>query len=132
MLAAQGFLNFQVDKAMIPKPPKKSKADFDSVEESKEVNASKPEPMEVDEEEAEEQMREANDWRNYVIEFTEYQVPRLKSPPKHRYTIHLHRAVYTEELFEVYKRYELAVHGKERNPSNLVGHLCNSPVYDPA
>ena len=40
----------------------------------------------------------------------------LNHPEKIKYTIHIHRAMFTEELFEVYKRYELAVHKKERDP----------------
>lgn len=35
--------------------------------------------------------------------------------PKHHYTIELHRAVFTEELFEVYQKYEKAVHKKDRD-----------------
>ena len=52
--------------------------------------------------------------------------------PKHKYTIHLHRAVFTEELYALYKRYELHVHKKERPPSQLQRFLCNSPLFDPA
>ena len=39
--------------------------------------------------------------------------------------------MYTDELFEVYLRYELAVHKKERVKANLTRFLCNSPLYDP-
>jgi arginyl-tRNA--protein-N-Asp/Glu arginylyltransferase len=35
--------------------------------------------------------------------------------PKHHYEIEFHRALFTEELFEVYTRYEMAVHKKERD-----------------
>ena len=38
--------------------------------------------------------------------------------------------MYTDELFEVYKRYEKAVHKKDRVKSNLTRFLCNSPLYD--
>lgn len=38
--------------------------------------------------------------------------------------------MFTEELFDVYKRYELAVHNKERTKANLTRFLCNSPLYD--
>ena len=51
--------------------------------------------------------------------------------PKHKYTIHLHRAVFTEELYALYKRYESHVHKKEKTPSQLNRFLCNSPLYDP-
>jgi len=37
------------------------------------------------------------------------------SEPKHEYTIELHKALYTEELFGVYERYEKAVHKKDRD-----------------
>lgn len=39
--------------------------------------------------------------------------------------------MYTDELFEVYKRYEKAVHNRDVEPSNLKSHICNSPVYHP-
>jgi len=39
--------------------------------------------------------------------------------------------MYTEEFFEVYRAYEMAVHKKERTPSTVKTFLCNSPVYDP-
>ena len=39
--------------------------------------------------------------------------------------------MFTEEFFEVYKRYEMAVHKKERTPAQVKRFLCNSPVYDP-
>lgn len=38
--------------------------------------------------------------------------------------------MFNEELFEVYKRYEMAVHKKERQKANLTRFLCNSPLYD--
>jgi arginyl-tRNA--protein-N-Asp/Glu arginylyltransferase len=50
--------------------------------------------------------------------------------PKHVYTIELHRAMFTEELYELYIRYEKAVHKKDRERDNLKRFLCNSPVYD--
>ncbi len=39
--------------------------------------------------------------------------------------------MFTEELYEVYHRYEKAVHGKDRERENLQRFLCNSPVYVP-
>jgi hypothetical protein len=53
-----------------------------------------------------------------------------KTPNKVKYTLHFTKTVYTEELCELYKRYELAVHKKEKEASNLKRHLCNSPIYD--
>ncbi len=38
--------------------------------------------------------------------------------------------MFTEELYELYKRYELHVHKKERLRANLKRFLCNSPLYD--
>lgn len=38
--------------------------------------------------------------------------------------------MYTQELCELYGRYEKAVHNKERGEDNLKTFLCNSPVYD--
>ena len=76
-----------------------------------------------------------NYYKNYIEPFPDYQDSNLASqlasePPKHKYTIHLHRAVFTDEVFELYKRYELAVHKKEREKPQLVRFLCNSPLYD--
>lgn len=39
--------------------------------------------------------------------------------------------MFTEELFEVYLKYEKAVHGKDREKPNLERFLCNSPLFDP-
>lgn len=39
--------------------------------------------------------------------------------------------MFTEELFELYKRYELAVHKKERTKSEFKRYFCGSPVFDP-
>jgi len=38
--------------------------------------------------------------------------------------------MFTEELYDLYKRYEIAVHKKDRERENLKRFLCNSPVYD--
>jgi hypothetical protein len=38
--------------------------------------------------------------------------------------------MFTQEFFEVYKKYELSVHNKEREPEQVKRFLCNSPVYD--
>jgi arginyl-tRNA--protein-N-Asp/Glu arginylyltransferase len=39
----------------------------------------------------------------------------LKEKPKHIYTIEFHRAIINDEMFEVYRKYEKAVHGKDRD-----------------
>jgi arginyl-tRNA---protein transferase len=38
--------------------------------------------------------------------------------------------MYTQEFFDLFKKYELAVHKKEREPKNVNTFLCNSPVFD--
>ena len=69
----------------------------------------------AEENKEDESQREPNDWRNYGVQFPDYQdVLKSSEPPRHKYTIHLHRAMYTDELFELYQRYEMHVHKKER------------------
>jgi hypothetical protein len=34
-------------------------------------------------------------------------------------------------MFELYQKYEKAVHERDVTPESLKSHLCNSPVYDP-
>jgi len=50
--------------------------------------------------------------------------------PKHVYTIEFRRALFSEELFELYERYEKAVHKKDRDRRQLRQFVCSSPVYD--
>ena len=68
------------------------------------------------------------DWKDYLEAHIEY---KPVSNPKHCYEIELHRALYTDELYDVYKRYEMAVHKKERDKDQLKRFVCSSPVYDP-
>lgn len=51
--------------------------------------------------------------------------------PKHIYTIEFGRPLFTEELLDVYTRYEKAVHNKERGENDLKQFVCASPLYDP-
>jgi len=51
--------------------------------------------------------------------------------PKHIYTIEFRRALFSEELLDVYSRYEMAVHKKERGADDLRRFVCASPLYDP-
>ena len=51
--------------------------------------------------------------------------------PKHLYTIEFRKAMYTEELFEMYVRYEKAVHKKDRDEEQLKRFVCSSPIFDP-
>ena len=39
--------------------------------------------------------------------------------------------MFTEELYEIYRKYELAVHKKERDREEFRDFVCLSPVYDP-
>jgi hypothetical protein len=39
--------------------------------------------------------------------------------------------VYTDELFDLYVRYEKAVHKKDRDKDQLKRFICSSPVFDP-
>lgn len=59
----------------------------------------------------------------------EVEIPQARQ--KIKYEVSIHRAVFTDEIFDIYKRYELAVHKREVKPEDLKSHLCNSPVYDP-
>lgn len=72
-----------------------------------------------------------NYYKHYVDQFDygDNNKDRI-SVPKHKYTIHLHRAVFTDEFFELYKRYEKHVHKKDRDKAQLERFLCNSPLYD--
>ena len=51
--------------------------------------------------------------------------------PKHVYTIEFRRTIFSEELLDVYLRYEKAVHKKDRNADELKRFVCASPLYDP-
>ena len=67
-------------------------------------------------------------YKDYLIQYNPQ--PEVEKPA-HNYEIELHRAIFTEELYEMYVRYEKAVHGKDRERDNLQRFLCNSPVYVP-
>lgn len=50
----------------------------------------------------------------------------------HKYTIKITKAVYDDEVFEVFKKYEEHVHGKEdKSKSSYSNFLCENPLYDP-
>jgi arginyl-tRNA--protein-N-Asp/Glu arginylyltransferase len=51
-------------------------------------------------------------YKEYLDEHIPYEAV---SEPKHLYTITFHKALYSEELFEMYNRYEKAVHDKDRD-----------------
>ena len=44
--------------------------------------------------------------------------------------MHLVRAVFNEEIFQLYLKYESAVHGRERNEVEFRAYYCNSTLYD--
>lgn len=49
----------------------------------------------------------------------------------HSYTMHLVKAVYNEEIFRLYEKYEQAIHGKTRTRLEFENFYCNCPLYDP-
>ena len=51
--------------------------------------------------------------------------------PAHVYTLHLVRSVFNEEIFQLYQKYEIAIHNKNRTRSDFETFYCNSPLYDP-
>ena len=80
------------------------------------------------------QKNDPNCYRNYGISFEDYQdegIKNFKGKPAHKYTIEIHRAMYGEEMFQLYLRYEKAVHKRDRDKSNIINFLCNSPLFDP-
>ena len=65
-------------------------------------------------------------------EYLEEHNPYVPVPePKHLYTIEMRQAVYSEEVFDLYRRYEKHVHKKDRKSDEMNGHLCSSPAYHP-
>lgn len=52
--------------------------------------------------------------------------------PKHLYQIELHRSVFTQEIFDLYERYEKSVHNQTENDAKAFkSFFCSSPLYDP-
>jgi arginyl-tRNA--protein-N-Asp/Glu arginylyltransferase len=54
-----------------------------------------------------------NHYKNYLIEYTPYDPP-AGVEPVHKYTIEIHKAMFTEELYALYIRYEQFVHKKDQ------------------
>jgi hypothetical protein len=106
------FINFKTDWA--PEPHKKIKAE--KVEST--ADAKTNESM-------------ADSSTNHFSHYFEPMVAEESGPQKILYTVSIHRSICTDEFFDLYKRYELAVHGKEREPKHVNTFLCNSPVFDP-
>ena len=50
----------------------------------------------------------------------------------HTYTVEMTRAVFDNDCFEVFAKYEERVHKKfASNPGSYEGCWCESPLYDP-
>lgn len=64
-------------------------------------------------------MNDKNFYKHYVKQFDygDTKVTEENKKPVHKYTIEIHRAVYTDEFWDVYHKYELAIHKKERDKS---------------
>lgn len=69
----------------------------------------------------------SHDYQKYLTEFFP-----LTLATKHAYSISIHKAIFTEELLDVYIRWEKSAHGKDRDAETLKKFQCNSPIYDPA
>lgn len=71
------------------------------------------------------------EYHNYFIEFVPSNVPLTDL--KRKYTIHLEKADFTEEKYEVYRKYQIAVHGDKPDKVTSEGFkrfLCDSPLFD--
>lgn len=52
---------------------------------------------------------------------------------KHTYTVEICRAVFEEEAFDVFCKYEASIHKKfEKSKRSYDRFLCQSPLYDPS
>lgn len=50
----------------------------------------------------------------------------------HKYTIEIKKAVFDDEVFQVFKKYEKHVHDKDdKSRDSYEGFLCQNPLYDP-
>lgn len=54
-----------------------------------------------------------NHFKNYFLEYNSHDPPQ-NTIPIHDYTVSIHNAIFTNELYEVYKKYEKAVHKRDR------------------
>lgn len=75
---------------------------------------------------------QAGQSRPYTDFFKEY-VPNQVEPNKRKniYSVSLHKAIVTEEVLEMFKKFDKRQFGKDRNKSSFEGFLSNSPMYDP-
>ena len=52
--------------------------------------------------------------------------------PKHTYTVQITRAVFSEESFEVFKKYQASIHDdKDKSKAGYERFLCQVPLFDP-
>ena len=116
----KGFFNIYPSKWVMPEL---------KMEQSKK-DKPKEKKVKGEEEKKEEIEYPKNHFKNYLLEFNTHDLP-YGMLPVHNYTIELHKAMFTEELFQLYLKYEKAVHGKDREATNLQRFLCNSPIFDP-
>jgi arginine-tRNA-protein transferase len=70
-------------------------------------------------------------YHNYFNEFVPSKVPL--SYLKRKYTINLENAMFSNEKYEVYRKYQIAVHGDKPEKVTTDGFsrfLCDSPLFD--
>lgn len=52
---------------------------------------------------------------------------------KRTYRVEIVRAVFEKEAFEIFKKYEKHIHGKDdKSRDGYEKFLCSSPLYDPS
>jgi arginine-tRNA-protein transferase len=60
-------------------------------------------------------------------------VPYEAKPGGHKYTVEITKAIFTQESFDVFCKYEKSIHNKDdKAPEGYKRFLCGSPLYDPA
>ena len=74
-------------------------------------------------------------FKDYFEEHVPFKLDGPDESVKHEYTVEITRAMFTQETFEVFKKYEAHVHGKSKSDTeDKAGYenfLCQSPLYDP-
>lgn len=49
--------------------------------------------------------------------------------PKHCYTIELHKTIFTQEVFDLFIKYEKHVHKADRDEALFRKYFCGAPTY---
>jgi len=88
-------------------------------------------PKQKKKKEEEKWVAPGNYFKNYVKEFKDHGLAAGEKPA-HVYTIEIHKAMFNEEMYQVYHKYEMAIHKKDRTREELKRYNCNSPLFDPA